>query len=217
MFLQILLIHNGTTTIVSPVNAFIDSTSCLHCNRFTTTQQPSSVQLLLLPIPKKLRYHPLPPPPHTTVLKTTSSLQLPFCLGHTRRHTLRRQHCRYHGHHHHFHSPIHSDDDDVVESNYDTLERTANDNTYDANDAISTTTAPTTDTVNDGIITTTTTTVGSSKYYQGFLTRSINDEPVERVSGNAILGPTFKFVGYMTILIVGLTGAFLLSNGIITI
>ena len=45
--------------------------------------------------------------------------------------------------------------------------------------------------------------------------RSLNEEPIERVSGDAILGPTFKFVGFMTILIVGLTGAFLFSNGII--
>lgn len=70
--------------------------------------------------------------------------------------------------------------------------------------------APTTSTATEP-----TTTIGSSTYYQGFISRSINDEPAERVTGNAILGPTFKFVGIMTVIIVGLTAAFLMSNGII--
>ena len=61
----------------------------------------------------------------------------------------------------------------------------------------------------------TTTVVGSTKYYEGFFTRSINEEPIERVTGTAILGPTLRFVGIMTIIIAGLTGVFLASNGII--
>ncbi len=37
--------------------------------------------------------------------------------------------------------------------------------------------------------------VGSEEYYKGFLSRTLEEEPVERVTGDAILGPTFKFVG----------------------
>lgn len=100
----------------------------------------------------------------------------------------------------HFNSPS-NDDNDV--SNNDAKVDVMADNTS--------TTASTNGTSTSDAITT----VGSTKYYQGFVTRSLNEEPVERVSGDAILEPTFKFVGFMTILIVGLTGAFLFSNGII--
>ncbi|KAL3805566.1 hypothetical protein HJC23_005810 [Cyclotella cryptica] len=57
--------------------------------------------------------------------------------------------------------------------------------------------------------------VGSSEYYQGFISRSVNDEPVERITGDAILGPTLKFVGGVSVVLVLLTLAFLASNGII--
>ena len=73
--------------------------------------------------------------------------------------------------------------------------------------------APSTPTIT--AVSNTTTVVGSTKYYEGFFTRSINEEPIERVTGYAILGPTLGFVGIMTIIIAGLTGAFLASNGII--
>ena len=59
------------------------------------------------------------------------------------------------------------------------------------------------------------TTVGSSEYYQGFISRSVNEEPTERVTGDAVLGPTFKFVGGFALILVVLTAAFLASNGII--
>ena len=63
--------------------------------------------------------------------------------------------------------------------------------------------------------TATITTVGSSEYYQGFLTRSVNEEPTERVTGDAILGPTLKFAGGIGAILVALTVAFLASNGLI--
>ena len=57
--------------------------------------------------------------------------------------------------------------------------------------------------------------VGSSEYYQGFMNRSLNEEPVERVTGDAILGPTFKFVGGFAAILMVLTLGFLTSNGIL--
>mmetsp|Transcript_11777 Transcript_11777/g.28899 ORF Transcript_11777/g.28899 Transcript_11777/m.28899 type:complete len:139 (+) Transcript_11777:15-431(+) len=60
-----------------------------------------------------------------------------------------------------------------------------------------------------------TTKVGSSEYYRGFVDRSLNEEPVERVTGDAILGPTLKFAGGAALILVALTVAFLASNGII--
>lgn len=57
--------------------------------------------------------------------------------------------------------------------------------------------------------------VGSSEYFRGFISRSVNDEPLERVTGDAILGPTLKFVGGVSVVLVLLTLAFLASNGII--
>eukprot|EP00984_Skeletonema_dohrnii_P020392 scaffold9914_cov80-Skeletonema_dohrnii-CCMP3373.AAC.3 len=39
------------------------------------------------------------------------------------------------------------------------------------------------------------TTVGSKEYYQGFLNRSPSEEPIERVTGDAVFGPTLKFAG----------------------
>jgi hypothetical protein len=57
--------------------------------------------------------------------------------------------------------------------------------------------------------------IGSSEYYQGFLNRSLNEEPSKRVTGDAILGPTFKFVGGFAAILVVLTFGFLASNGLI--
>ena len=57
--------------------------------------------------------------------------------------------------------------------------------------------------------------IGSSEYYQGFVGRSLNEEPAERVTGDAILGPTFKFVGGFAAILVVLTFGFLVSNGLI--
>lgn len=58
-------------------------------------------------------------------------------------------------------------------------------------------------------------TVGSEEYYEGFLSRSMNDEPTERVTGDALLGPTFKFVGGGVVIIVALFLGFMVSNGLI--
>lgn len=55
--------------------------------------------------------------------------------------------------------------------------------------------------------------LGSKEYYDGFL--SVNDEPVERVTGDAVLGPTFKFVGGFAAIIAILLLGFLASNGLI--
>lgn len=57
--------------------------------------------------------------------------------------------------------------------------------------------------------------VGSSEYYKGFMNRSLNEEPLERVTGDAILGPTFKFVGGFAAILALLTFGFLGSNGLI--
>ncbi len=57
--------------------------------------------------------------------------------------------------------------------------------------------------------------IGSSEYYQGFMNRSLNEEPSERVTGDAILGPAFKFVGGFAAILAVLTFGFLASNGLI--
>ena len=59
------------------------------------------------------------------------------------------------------------------------------------------------------------TSIGSTEYYQGFLTRSPNEEPIERVTGDAILGPTLKFAGGISLILVVLVLVFLGSNGLI--
>jgi len=59
------------------------------------------------------------------------------------------------------------------------------------------------------------TTVGSLEYYQGFLNRPVNEEPSERVTGDAVMGPILKFAGGAALILVVLTAAFLASNGII--
>lgn len=57
--------------------------------------------------------------------------------------------------------------------------------------------------------------LGSSEYYKGFMNRPLNEEPAERISGDAILGPTLKFVGGSAAVLVVLTFGFLASNGLI--
>lgn len=57
--------------------------------------------------------------------------------------------------------------------------------------------------------------VGSSDYYKGFVSRSIDEEPTERITGQAVLGPTLKFAGGAAIILMLLTAGFLASNGII--
>ncbi len=57
--------------------------------------------------------------------------------------------------------------------------------------------------------------VGSKEYYQGFLTRSPDQESVERVTGDAVLGPTLKFAGGVSLILVGLVFVFLVSNGLL--
>ena len=56
--------------------------------------------------------------------------------------------------------------------------------------------------------------VGSSEYYQGFWSRSVIENQ-ERVTGDAVLGPTLKLAGGISLILVALIGAFLVSNGII--
>ena len=60
----------------------------------------------------------------------------------------------------------------------------------------------------------TVTKVGSSEYYQGFWSRSVIENQ-ERVTGDAVLGPTLKLAGGISLILVGLIGVFLISNGII--
>mmetsp|Transcript_32261 Transcript_32261/g.63919 ORF Transcript_32261/g.63919 Transcript_32261/m.63919 type:complete len:113 (-) Transcript_32261:275-613(-) len=57
--------------------------------------------------------------------------------------------------------------------------------------------------------------VGSSEYYKGFISRSVNEEPKERITGDAILIPTLKFVGGMSLVLILLLFGFLASNGLI--
>lgn len=57
--------------------------------------------------------------------------------------------------------------------------------------------------------------VGTKEYYKGFISRSVDEEPIERVTGDAVLGPTMKFVGGFTVILAALLLGFLASNGII--
>jgi len=57
--------------------------------------------------------------------------------------------------------------------------------------------------------------VGTKKYYEGFLASDLKSEPRERVTGDAILGPTFKFVGGFSVVILVLFLGFMASNGLI--
>lgn len=57
--------------------------------------------------------------------------------------------------------------------------------------------------------------LGSEEYYKGFVSRSLDQEPIERVTGDAILGPTFKFVGGFAVVLVALFAGFMASNGLL--
>ena len=57
--------------------------------------------------------------------------------------------------------------------------------------------------------------LGSEAYYKGFVSRSIGEEPEERVTGDAVLGPTFKFVGGFAVGLVALVFGFMASNGLL--
>jgi len=57
--------------------------------------------------------------------------------------------------------------------------------------------------------------VGSNEYYSGFISSNLKDEPSERVTGDAVLGPTFKFVGGFSIILAGLLLGFMISNGLL--
>ena len=59
--------------------------------------------------------------------------------------------------------------------------------------------------------------LGSKEYIQGMVTRSVDEESEERVTGDKVLGPTLRLAGGVTAVLVGLVAAFLFSNGIITI
>ena len=59
------------------------------------------------------------------------------------------------------------------------------------------------------------TSIGSTEYYKGFITRSAKEEPIERVTGDAILGPTLKFAGGVSFILVALVAVFLGSNGLL--
>lgn len=57
--------------------------------------------------------------------------------------------------------------------------------------------------------------LGSEEYYKGFVSRSLDEEPEERVTGDAVLGPTFKFVGGFAAALVALFVGFMASNGLL--
>jgi len=57
--------------------------------------------------------------------------------------------------------------------------------------------------------------IGSNEYISGMLSRELNEDPPERVSGDKLLGPTMKLAGGFSIVLVGCFLAFLISNGLI--
>ena len=57
--------------------------------------------------------------------------------------------------------------------------------------------------------------VGSAEYYQGFVSRDMREEPVERVTGDAVLTPILKFAASSAVLITAFLLAFLKTNDII--
>lgn len=54
----------------------------------------------------------------------------------------------------------------------------------------------------------------SKEYYEGLVSSSL-EEPEERVTGDAVLKPTVKFAGSVTVLIAALLLVFLISNGLL--
>jgi hypothetical protein len=57
--------------------------------------------------------------------------------------------------------------------------------------------------------------VGSSEYYQGFVSRSLTEEPEERVSGDAIITPILKGAAITTLVLGAFFLLFLKSNNLI--
>jgi len=57
--------------------------------------------------------------------------------------------------------------------------------------------------------------LGGKEYYDGFLSRKVDEEPIERVSGDNLLKPILKFVGVSTVIIGGFLLAFLASNDLL--
>ena len=57
--------------------------------------------------------------------------------------------------------------------------------------------------------------LGSAEYYSGFVSRGLTEDPDERVTGDAVLVPTLKFVGGFTVVIGTLLIGFLASNGLL--
>jgi len=57
--------------------------------------------------------------------------------------------------------------------------------------------------------------IGSQEYYSGFWARDWNDDPPERVTGDAVLVPTLKLVGGFSLILGMFLVAFLASNGLL--
>jgi hypothetical protein len=57
--------------------------------------------------------------------------------------------------------------------------------------------------------------VGSKEYYEGFVKRGLNEEPTERVTGDALLTPILKFAASSAALIGAFFFLFLKANDII--
>jgi hypothetical protein len=57
--------------------------------------------------------------------------------------------------------------------------------------------------------------VGSSEYYEGFVTRSLNEEPEERVTGDAIIGPILKGAAITSLVLGAFFLLFLKSNNLV--
>lgn len=58
---------------------------------------------------------------------------------------------------------------------------------------------------------------GSKEYYEGMMSSSLTNEDPDRVTGDAILKPTVKFVGSVSVLVAALLLVFLISNGLLFI
>jgi hypothetical protein len=57
--------------------------------------------------------------------------------------------------------------------------------------------------------------VGSSEYYEGFVTRSMNEEPEERVTGDAIITPILKGAAITSLVLGAFFLLFLKSNNLL--
>jgi len=57
---------------------------------------------------------------------------------------------------------------------------------------------------------------GSKEYYEGMISSALKEEDPDRVTGDAVLKPTVKFVGSVSVLIAALLLVFLISNGLLS-